>query len=53
MIEQSMALYGAQPQHSCEDATPLFLASTLAVLIIASVFRRLLLITGTDLTSLM
>ncbi len=50
---QSMALYGAQPQHSWEDATLLFLASTLTVLIIAIVFRRLLLITGTDLTALL
>lgn len=50
---QSMGLYGVQPQNSWEDATLLFLASTLTVLIIAIVFRRLLLITGTDLTALL
>lgn len=53
MVRAVPTVAQAPPINSWEDTTLTFLASTLTVIIVAIVFRRLLVMSGTDVWALL
>lgn len=52
-MQDAIRSNSTQQYHSWEETTLTFLASTLTVIILAILFRRLLLVTGTDLWAML